>query len=233
VSAEPGDARTRAPAASVEGFLAALEAIPDAILVVDEDGRILFEPFFTTKDSGTGLGLATVFGIVEQSGGHVSVRSAPGQGAAFTILLPRAEVGAEEGGSAPAVDRSPRGSETVLLVEDEESVRALAGRILSDLGYRVLVAASGAEALRLARQLEAPIDLLVADVVMPGMSGPELVERLAVMGHDLPVVYVSGHAEESILRHGASEPGTDFLPKPFTPAALARIVCDVLDHATR
>ena len=192
----------------------------------------LFEPFFTTKGpgKGTGLGLATVYGIVTQSGGAIRVESEPGQGATFTIDLPRVDAPADlRDPGFPAA--TPRGSETVLLVEDEAEVRGLARDILHRQGYTVLEAADGDEALRIGREQGGPIHLLVTDVVMPQMGGRELADRLKAGRAETKVLYVSGYTDDAILHQGVSETGTAFLPKPFTAAALAYKVREVLDAA--
>jgi len=208
-------------------------AVTDSGVGMDADTRAhLFEPFFTTKPrgKGTGLGLATVYGIVRQSGGHIAVDTAPGRGSAFHIYLPRVAEAPEPAGSARAVVAPAPGRETVLLAEDEQLVRLLARKILEQAGYTVLVAAGGAEALQLATQHAGPIDLLVTDVVMPEMSGRELVHRLAEQRPQTRVLYMSGYADEAIERHGVLDPGTAFIQKPFTPAGLARKVREVLDE---
>jgi len=208
-------------------------AVTDSGVGMDADTRAhLFEPFFTTKPrgKGTGLGLATVYGIVRQSGGHIAVDTAPGRGSAFHIYLPRVAEAPEAAGSARAVVAPAPGRETVLLAEDEQLVRLLARKILEQAGYTVLVAAGGAEALQLATQHAGPIDLLVTDVVMPEMSGRELVHRLAEQRPQTRVLYMSGYADEAIERHGVLDPGTAFIQKPFTPAGLARKVREVLDE---
>jgi PAS domain S-box-containing protein len=195
----------------------------------------LFEPFFTTKGpgKGTGLGLATVYGIVTQSGGVIRVESEPGRGAVFTIDFPRAEAP----GAAP-VDRSAAraatpGSETVLLVEDEAEVRGLARDVLLRQGYTVLEAANGDEALRLGRDHRGPIHLLLTDIVMPQMGGRELAARLTALRPETRVLYVSGYADDATPRPGAAESGAAFLEKPFTAASLAAKVRAVLDAAGR
>jgi PAS domain S-box-containing protein len=192
----------------------------------------LFEPFFTTKGpgKGTGLGLATVYGIVTQSGGAIRVDSEPGQGATFTIDFPRVDAPADlRDPGIPAA--APQGSETVLLVEDEPAVRGLARDILHQQGYTVLEAADGDEALRVGREHGGPIHLLVTDVVMPQMGGRELSDRLKAGRREIKVLYVSGYTDDAILHQGVSETGTAFLPKPFSPSALAHKVREVLDAA--
>jgi CheY-like chemotaxis protein len=190
----------------------------------------IFEPFFTTKPvgQGTGLGLSTVYGIVKQSDGFVWVYSEPGLGTTFKIYLPRA--GAAHAPPLPA-DRSPAtrgGAETVLIVEDEDLVRALASRSLRERGYRVLEARQGAEALR---QLEEPVtvDLVISDVVMPEMGGRELARRLAALRPSLPVLFISGYTGEDVIQRGLLDPGAPFQQKPFTPDGLARKVREMLD----
>jgi two-component system cell cycle sensor histidine kinase/response regulator CckA len=193
----------------------------------------VFEPFFTTKGigQGTGLGLATCFGIVKQSGGHLSVYSEPGKGTTFKIYLPRVEEPLDAA-SAPADSTGVRGGdETVLLVEDEPAVRELASLILSELGYRVLTASHGVDALRVAESCGAEaIDLLLTDVVMPEMGGKELTERLAARHRNLRVLFTSGYTAEAIARRGVLERGIAFLQKPYSSVALARKVREVLDN---
>jgi PAS domain S-box-containing protein len=203
---------------------------------VGMDGLIkahLFEPFFTTKGpgKGTGLGLATVYGIVTQCGGAIRVESEPGQGAAFTIEFPRVDAPADLPGDAGAAGAAPHGSETVLLVEDEPEVRGLARDILHQQGYTVLEAAEGDEALRIGREHGGPIHLLVTDVVMPQMGGRELADRLRARRPEIKVLYVSGYTDDATLHQGVSQTGMAFLPKPFTAAALAHKVRQVLDAA--
>jgi signal transduction histidine kinase len=184
-----------------------------------------FEPFYTTKDAGrgTGLGLATVHGIVEQSGGHVTVDSEPGRGTTFTVSLPPAEpVEADGARPAPAAKAGERlgGSETVLLCEDEEGVRRLVEHILASNGYRLLVAALPSEALRLAADHDQPIDVLVTDVIMPEMAGPELAERVQAIRPGLRTLFVSGYTAETLRDRGRVPQGSAFLAKPFEAATL-------------
>ena len=190
----------------------------------------LFEPFFTTKPAGegTGLGLATVYGIVRQAGGHVWVYSEPGQGTSFKIYLPRTEE-TEERPEPRQAQRDRRGSETVLVVEDEPAVRELASRALSAVGYQVLQAPSGREALEEAARTAGPVHLLVTDVVMPDMSGQKLAEALKRARPETRVLYMSGYTENTIVHHGVLDAGVHFLAKPFTPAAIQERVREVLD----
>jgi two-component system, cell cycle sensor histidine kinase and response regulator CckA len=193
----------------------------------------IFEPFFTTKEKGkgTGLGLSTVYGIVKQSGGYVFPESQPGTGTTFYIYLPRVEEAIEQFSPVQALEREKGGSETVLLVEDEDSVRELVRETLITRGYKVLEAEDGEAGLRVAESYSDRIDLLITDVVMPGIGGRELVKRLLPLRPEIGVLYLSGYTEDAIMHHGALEPGTSFLQKPFTLQGLARKVREVL-HST-
>jgi two-component system cell cycle sensor histidine kinase/response regulator CckA len=191
----------------------------------------LFEPFFTTKEpgKGTGLGMATVYGIVTRSGGSVGVDSELGRGTSFKVYFPRADA-AEKGLDAPTLPARPRaGTQTVLLVEDEDGLREMVKRFLLRQGYTVLAAGGADEALRLFDQNPA-IDVLLTDVVMPGASGPELVRQLVARRPGLKAIYMSGYTDEAIVQHGVLNPGIAFLHKPFTSDTLGRKIRDVLDR---
>ncbi|MGZ9138132.1 MAG: ATP-binding protein, partial [Candidatus Deferrimicrobiaceae bacterium] len=199
------------------------------------DGETLsriFEPFFTTKDQGkgTGLGLATVYGIVKQSGGYIRVVSAPGKGTTFSVYLPPAEgeepeTGTEESEAECVV---PAGKRTILLAEDEEMVRELAVEIFQGAGYTVLDAPNGAAAIAICDRHEGRIDLLVTDMVMPGMNGIELARRVCDSRPGIPVLFMSGYSEDATERIGDLDDGRDFLQKPITPTNLSRKVREIL-----
>jgi PAS domain S-box-containing protein len=193
----------------------------------------IFEPFFTTKEmgKGTGLGLSTVYGIVKQSGGDIRVSSEADKGTTFTISLPLAPTGA----SADGVDgqETRGGDETILFVEDEKQVRELVEQVLTRLGYTVLVAAGGGEAVELAKANRHRIKLLVTDIVMPQLSGPQVCSRVSAYVPGLAVLYISGYTGDAVFDRGVREEGVAFLQKPFTPVALARRVREVLDEAGR
>jgi two-component system cell cycle sensor histidine kinase/response regulator CckA len=192
----------------------------------------LFEPFFTTKEigKGTGLGLPTIYGIVTQSGAFIEVESEVGQGATFRIYLPRVPDIAPRELEAKVARGPARGSETILLVEDEDLVRALELRILRQHGYTVLSTAQGAQALLISQSHPGPIQLLVTDVVMPEMSGSELAERLNLLRPEMKVLFLSGHTDDAIIHHGVLDNGVAFLQKPFTPAVFVQKVREVLDQ---
>ena len=196
----------------------------------------MFEPFFTTKEpgKGTGLGLAMVYGIVEQSQGSISGESLPGQGATFTVYLPRARMAAQATSQpAPESGLAP-GQETVLLVEDEVSLRKLVARVLGDLGYRVLAAGTAAEAIGLADSAEGRPDLLLTDVVLPGeMQGDDLARELLTQRSDLPVLFMSGYPRQALCQGGRLGEGVNLLEKPFTTEALSTAVRSLLDRAPR
>ena len=191
----------------------------------------IFEPFFTTKavGKGTGLGLSTVYGIVQQNGGWIGVESEPGLGTTFTICLPRATSGVAPETTPKALE-DPGGSETILVAEDQEEVLRLAAESLSGRGYRVLTASSGAAALELAGSYAGPIDLLLSDVLMPGMNGRELAEQIGLERPATAVLLMSGHDPEMAAGRSASSSENSFLTKPFTPSDLAAKVRQVLDR---
>jgi two-component system, cell cycle sensor histidine kinase and response regulator CckA len=195
----------------------------------------IFEPFFTTKEKGkgTGLGLSTVYGIVKQSGGYIFADSGAGRGTRFRIYLPRVDDPTESTGTQHAAQLPGGGSETILLVEDEESVRQLVRDTLEARGYKVIEAENGEAGLRASGAYAGTIDMIITDVVMPGISGRELAQRVTEARPDTKVLYLSGYTEEAIAHEGALDPGTAFLQKPFTLQVLSRKVREVLrgEHA--
>ncbi|MFO0938369.1 MAG: response regulator [Gemmataceae bacterium] len=190
----------------------------------------IFEPFFTTKgEQGTGLGLATVHGIIRQGGGHVAVYSEVGHGTTFKVYLPQVERQTPLTSTRLKKATMPKGGETILLVEDEDGVRALVRHILRSCGYSVFEANDGVEAVKLAEQHVGKIDLLMTDVVMPRMGGREVADRLRKLHPGVKVIFSSGYTDDAIVRHGILEAEVAFLQKPFTPVSLAAKVREVLD----
>jgi two-component system cell cycle sensor histidine kinase/response regulator CckA len=212
---------------------------PHVLLAVSDTGTGMteevkarvFEPFYTTKEAGkgTGLGLATVLGVVQQSGGHVEVYSEPGRGTAFKVYLPRLTGAGASAALPAAASPVPRGAETVLLIEDDDGIRALARLALQSFGYVVIAAADGEEGVAIGLAAERPLDLLITDLVMPKLSGREAAERLRPAHPGMKVLFISGYTDDAVVRHGVLQEGVAFLHKPFTPTALARKVREVLD----
>jgi PAS domain S-box-containing protein len=195
----------------------------------------IFEPFFTTKEPGrgTGLGLSTVLGIVQQSAGAVHVESEPGRGTTVSIYLPRIHPDAPADDDEVVAAGAPAGRETILVVEDEEPLRLLAGRILAAAGYEVLTVGDAAAALEMAARHRDPIHLLFTDVVLPGINGRQLAEQVMARHPGIVVLFTSGYTEDAILRHGVHDEGTPFISKPYTAARLTRAVRSLLDAAAR
>ena len=262
-NAYPDEADARGYGVEVKPGPYVMLSINDTGMGMDEETKAhLFEPFFTTKADGMGAGLdlATVYGIVTQSGGHIRVYSEPGEGTTFKIYLPaiasaqaRPPAEAEQGGRArraglPGVEgeaepvereqthfQELRGSETetILVVEDDKSVRNLTRKALKEYGYSVIEAQNGEDALKVSEAHEGPIHLMITDVVMPGMNGRELAERLQPYRPKTRVLYMSGYADDAIVHHGVLEPGLSFIPKPFTPESLVNKARSVLDSGRR
>jgi CheY-like chemotaxis protein len=191
----------------------------------------LYEPFFTTKaeGKGTGLGLSTVYGIVEQSGGQIWLHSEVGRGTVFCVYLPRVEARSEAEHHKPAASRR-RGTETVLVVEDEPAALELVAEVLRESGYQVLVASNGDEAVSVAVRARAPIHLLLTDVVLPRLSGQIVAERVRTTHPRVKVLFMSGYTDDAISHHGVLQPGVALLQKPFTPDELSRRVGEILDE---
>jgi two-component system cell cycle sensor histidine kinase/response regulator CckA len=210
-------------------------AVTDAGVGMDGETKVrIFEPFFSTKpaEKGTGLGLATVYGIVKQSGGDIWVYSEVGRGTTFKVFLPRIdEPLADEAAATAQRGAAPRGSETVLLADDEAPILKVARRILEGAGYTVLTASDGAEAVKVADAHKGTIDLLVTDMVMPHLGGRQVADKLRAERPGLRVLYLSGYTDTAAARQGLMEPGADFLQKPFATDSLVRRVREVLDAA--
>jgi CheY-like chemotaxis protein len=193
----------------------------------------VFEPFFTTKEKGkgTGLGLSTVYGIIKQSGGYIWVDSEAGRGTTFRIYLTQVTNATEETEKRPQVEATSSGNETILLVEDDGGVRDLAREILQNGGYRIVEASGGQEAAKLYKESQEPIHLILTDVVMPRMSGRDLVNQLQPLRPETKVLYMSGYAENSIVNQGTLEKGIHYIQKPFTLEGLVHMVRRTLDRA--
>jgi PAS domain S-box-containing protein len=207
-------------------------AISDTGIGMSEETRVhIFEPFFTTKPygKGTGLGLSTVYGIVKQSDGFIWVESEPKKGAVFKIYLPRIEEDARDLPAPDIEEKSLQGKETILLVEDEDMVRELAVRILEDKGYKVLESSRGEKALELSKKLKKPIDLMITDIVMPGIGGKKLAQRIKESRPELKVLYISGYTDEIISQHDVLDENTQFLQKPFLPQTFLSKIRELLD----
>ncbi|MBC2694978.1 MAG: response regulator [Desulfobacteraceae bacterium] len=191
----------------------------------------IFEPFFTTKEvgKGTGLGLSTVYGIIKQNNGFIWVYSEPGKGTTFKVYLPKVKNANPKEKKQTPVD-NPGGSETVLIVEDDDNLRKFAQKALRQHGYKLLVAENGEDALKVCKEYDGQIDLMITDVVMPKMSGREVADRLQPFYPQMKVIYMSGYTDNAIVHHGVLEPGLNFLEKPFTPKGLARKVRETLDN---
>jgi CheY-like chemotaxis protein len=208
-------------------------AVSDTGVGMDEETQQrIFEPFFTTKaeGEGTGLGLATVYGIVKQSGGFIWVYSEPGRGTTFKVYLPRVDEPAEATRPAGPPAEAPRGHETILLVEDTATLQEVIRETLEELGYTVLLASNGEEALALAEEREGPIDLLLTDVVMPKLGGGDLAKLLSALRPGMRVLYMSGYTNGAISQHGVLGAEVVLLEKPFTADKLARGVREALDR---
>jgi CheY-like chemotaxis protein len=229
-----GDAFAREHPGAGKGPHVRLSVSDDGIGMSAEVQARIFEPFFTTKDKGrgTGLGLAMVYGIVKQHEGYIDVQSVAGQGTTFVIYLPCVTDTEDKAESTAEKGLKSRGTETILLVEDEGDVRELTREILEMSGYTVLEAPRGDEALRLCRESARPIALLLTDVVMPQMSGPDLARAIAELRPGTKVVYMSGYTDDSLGHHGVLDPDIILLPKPFTPELLLSHIRLALDPPT-
>jgi CheY-like chemotaxis protein len=195
----------------------------------------LFEPFFTTKElgQGTGLGLATCYGIIKQSGGHILIYSEPGHGTTVKVYLPACAPNLTSPRLPVASEKSMvRGSGTILVVEDEEALRELAAFVLRDCGYEVLTAATGVEGLAVARANLDRLDMILTDVIMPQMGGKEMIEQLQPLPAHIKVMFVSGYTDDALAEHGILDPNIAFLEKPFSPARLTQKIREVLGELT-
>lgn len=206
-----------------------LEVGDTGVGMTDEVRARAFEPFYSTREAGRGLGLSTVAGLVRRMGGTVTLESLEGEGTTVRVRIPGCSVPAPEREPVRQREEPVPVGETVLVVEDEEVVRTLAERILRRRGFQVLSAASGSEALEIVEKADLPIDLVLSDVVMPGMSGPETVARLADRGHRFRVLYMSGYTDDHLGPYGVHRDAVDFLPKPFDPEGLVRRIREILD----
>ena len=230
---ELDEAYARAHVAVTPGPYVMLSVSDTGVGMTPEIRDRVFEPFFTTKEKGkgTGLGLSTVYGIVKQSGGNIWIYSEPGKGTTFKIYLPRVEESLEETAEKKAKKELPGGGETLLVVEDEDIVRKLTVRLLRQQGYQVLEARHWEEAITLCKESQDPIHLILTDVVMPGVSGPHLMEQLKEVRRDFKVIYMSGYADNTIVKLAILDQGIPFLQKPFTQDSLLHKVREVLDQA--
>jgi two-component system cell cycle sensor histidine kinase/response regulator CckA len=233
---ETSNAVLNAMAASELGIAAGsyvmLSVVDDGLGMDEATQARAFEPFFTTKEhgKGTGLGLSTVFGIVKQSGGHIALCSVPGRGTRFDVYLSRTEAAVARAVPSVRSLRPARGSETLLLVEDDEQVRFVAREILRGDGYTVLDAGNANAALELSARFSGSIALLLTDIIMPGMNGKQLAEQLLSRRPELRVLYMSGYTDNALGPAGSAAPDAAFLQKPITRASLVRMVREVLDH---
>jgi CheY-like chemotaxis protein len=230
-NAEIDDAYARRHVGVVPGQYA-LMAISDTGTGMSEETQSrIFEPFFTTKEQGqgTGLGLSTVYGIVKQSGGNIWVYSEEGKGTTFKVYLPRADEEEVDEQVEASHTEAPRGSETILIVEDEELVRRLALDALEEIGYTILEAKDGLEALRICEQHTEPIHLMLTDIVMPQMSGRDLARRVAALRPEIKTLYMSGYTGTAIVNQNLLDTEKAFIQKPFTPRSLAQKVRETLD----
>lgn len=229
------DVQTASKHVSIKPGEYVMLTVSDTGIGMDQETQArIFEPFFTTKEvgKGTGLGLSTVYGIVKQSGGNIWVYSEQGLGTVFKVYLPRIDDATTRTIAKQEETNTPRGTETILLVEDEDAVRGLARKILMQAGYNVLDAKSGDEAIRLSDAHAGPIDLLLTDVVMPEISGKEVADRLLELRPSIRVLFMSGYTDEAIVQHGVLDANVKFIQKPFTWVGLTKKVGEVLNRKT-